>query len=64
MPKSITTSYIALIPKKDNPSSFSDFRSISLCSFVSKVVTKVLAIRLNSILPDIISDNQVGFVKG
>lgn len=41
MPKSFTSAYLALIPRKDNPTSFSDFYAISLCTFASKIITKV-----------------------
>lgn len=64
MPKSFTSSYIAFTPKRDNPTSFFDYWSITLCTFASKIITEVLAIRLNRLLPHIIADNQASFVKG
>jgi len=56
--------YIALIPKCKKPSSPKDFRPISLCNVVMKIVTKTIANRLNAILPDIIDEEQSAFVKG
>ncbi|XP_019157181.1 PREDICTED: uncharacterized protein LOC109153773 [Ipomoea nil] len=55
---------IVLIPKKPHPESFTDFRPICLCTFISKVLTRIVASRLSPILPKIISKEQAGFVEG
>lgn len=44
--KSINSSLIALIPKKDNPETVDDYRPISLLSYSLKCVTKILSSRL------------------
>ncbi|PKU80635.1 Putative ribonuclease H protein [Dendrobium catenatum] len=64
MPRFFTSTAIVLIPKKDNPEHWSDFRPISLCSFFNKLTSKIIARRLGSLLPNIISPNQSAFVKG
>ncbi|CAH9114746.1 unnamed protein product, partial [Cuscuta epithymum] len=64
IPKAMGSSLIALIPKRDKISTFSDFRPISLSNFISKVCTKLLATRLTFILPKLISPEQAGFMKG
>ncbi|VFQ85187.1 unnamed protein product [Cuscuta campestris] len=63
-PKSICKTLITLIPKVDNASSWKNFRPISLSSFPSKIITKILATRLTSLLPKIISREQGAFQKG
>lgn len=60
----MNSSFIVLIPKGDKPSKVSDFRRISLINSSMKLITKVLALRLNKILNKLISSSQSGFMKG
>jgi hypothetical protein len=62
--KSINHSYITLVPKKDNPEKVNDFRPISLLNSSIKMVTKLLANRLQPLAMEIIHENQYGFIKG
>ncbi|XP_027120639.2 uncharacterized protein [Coffea arabica] len=64
LPRAVTATSIALIPKVGHPQDFSQFRPISLCNFVNKLISRVLADRLAQVLPKIISPQQSGFVRG
>lgn len=55
---------LTLIPKKQNAVKISDFRPISCCNTVYKVIAKLLAKRLKQILPDVISNTQSAFIPG
>jgi hypothetical protein len=62
--KGINTTFIALIPKVESPQRLNDFRPISLVGSMYKILAKVLANRLHSIIGSVISDSQSAFVKG
>ncbi|XP_019154348.1 PREDICTED: uncharacterized protein LOC109150827 [Ipomoea nil] len=62
--RSITHTSIVILPKNANPETFADYRPISLCNFSSKIVTKLMVIRLASVLPRLLSPYQSGFVSG
>ncbi|XP_042964506.1 uncharacterized protein LOC122298703 [Carya illinoinensis] len=55
---------LVLIPKVEEPMGFGQFRPISLCSVVYKIMTKIMASRLAPILDKIISKEQVAFIPG
>ena len=54
----INRTNITLVPKTKNPTNMTEFRPISLCNVVYKLISKVLANRLKIILPHIIFENQ------
>lgn len=60
----LNSAYVTLLPKKAEALEVKDFRPISLIHSFAKIVTKTLANRLASRLPEIVSANQSAFIKG
>jgi len=61
--KDINHTFISLIPKPKTPIHPSNFRPISVCNVILKIITKTLANRVKSVLPSIITDHQSAFLS-
>lgn len=55
---------MVLIPKKENVEEIKDLRPTTLCNVLYKIIAKVLAKRLKTILPVTIFEEQSAFVPG
>ena len=64
MPEGVNSTSIVLIPKIANPSKLSDYRPISLCNVIYKVISKCLVNRLRPLLDDLISPEHSAFIPG
>lgn len=62
--QSINSSFITLVPKILAPKSVNDFRPISLLNSSLKLLTKLIANRLQSVILKVVHTNQYGFIKG
>ncbi|CAL1367235.1 unnamed protein product [Linum trigynum] len=56
--------FITLIPKVDHPEMIGQFRPISCCNFRYKVITKIMTIRLQPWLPNLVNELQAAFTGG
>lgn len=59
----INNSYITLVSKVSSPETVSDFRPISLLNISLKLLTKILANRLQSVILKLVHSNQYGFIR-
>ncbi|KAL2224532.1 UNVERIFIED_CONTAM: hypothetical protein Sindi_3020900 [Sesamum indicum] len=62
--KQINSTILTLIPKVRTPMSVNDFRPISCCNVLYKIIAKLLVQRLSSLLDKIISPCQTAFIPG
>lgn len=62
-PKSNHT-FLALTPKKPDANKCEDFRPISLCNVLYKIISKLIAKRLKPLLDGLISSHQNAFIPG
>jgi len=61
---SLNSTFLVLIPKTDSSLSFNDYRPISLCNLVYKLISKVIANQIKPFLGRRLSADQLGFLKG
>ncbi|CAL1390428.1 unnamed protein product [Linum trigynum] len=63
MLRSFNHTWLTLIPKVDNVENMKQLRPISLCQFVYKIITKIMAERLARWLPRIVSEGKNAFIR-
>ena len=59
---SLNATFVSLIPKSDKPASLNDFKPISLCNSVYKIITKVISNRIKPMLSKLMTKKQFVFL--
>ena len=62
--KAINHTFVTLMPKIPSASSLTDYRPISCCNVLYKIITKVLSNRLKTVIGKLVSEHQSAFIKG
>ncbi|KAL2223899.1 UNVERIFIED_CONTAM: hypothetical protein Sindi_2986700 [Sesamum indicum] len=62
--KQINSTILTVIPKVHSPTSVADFRPISCCNVLYKIIAKLIVQKLSVVLDKIISPCQAAFVPG
>ncbi|KAL2226576.1 UNVERIFIED_CONTAM: putative mitochondrial protein [Sesamum indicum] len=62
--KQVNSTLLALIPKVHNPMTVGDFRPISCCNVLYKIIAKLLVQRLSVVLDKLINPSQAAFIPG
>ncbi|KAL0322018.1 UNVERIFIED_CONTAM: Retrovirus-related Pol polyprotein from type-2 retrotransposable element R2DM [Sesamum calycinum] len=64
MLRQLNHTIIALVPKSEHSLSVADYRPISCCNVIYKVIIKIIADRLSPALEQLIDSSQAAFVGG
>jgi hypothetical protein len=62
--RSLNLNFLDLIQKLNKPTSFSDFRPISLCNLCYNLIEKIIVNRVKPFLSKTLLGEQLGFLKG
>ncbi|KAL5715982.1 hypothetical protein ACHQM5_017730 [Ranunculus cassubicifolius] len=60
----LNNSFITLVPKIEGEKTVGDYRPISLISGIYKIISKVLASRLKTVMPELVSEFQSAGIEG
>lgn len=64
LPDIVNEMTVALVPKISLPESIHQLRPISCCNFLPKIISKILVMRMKSMMDIIITQNQSAFIGG
>jgi hypothetical protein len=55
--------FIALILEKNDPKTFNDYKPVSLCNCVYKIIPKILANKIKGVLSKVIFKEKIRFLN-
>ena len=64
IPEYLNRTHIVLIPKIQGPETLANYRPISLCNTVYKIITKIIVARSRPYLDKLVSPLQTAFISG
>ncbi|KAG7551702.1 Ribonuclease H domain [Arabidopsis thaliana x Arabidopsis arenosa] len=64
LPQSTNDALLVLIAKVAKPDRITQFRPVSLCNVLFKIITKMMVIRLKSVISKLIGPAQASFIPG
>ena len=64
LPRNFNTTALALIPKVPGADKMIQFRPVSCCTTVYKIIARLIKNKLKLFISDAVQGNQVGFVQG
>lgn len=64
LPPAANDVFIVLLPKVAKPERITQFRPVSLCNVLFKVITKMMVIRLKNVISKLIGPAQSSFIPG
>uniref|UniRef100_A0A803N4X6 Reverse transcriptase domain-containing protein n=1 Tax=Chenopodium quinoa TaxID=63459 RepID=A0A803N4X6_CHEQI len=62
--KQVNNTLLTMVSKDEDDVFVSQYRHIACCNVIYKIISKLLCLRLKTILPGLISENQGAFVEG
>lgn len=62
--KCLNKAAITLVPKKEGPETLTDYRPISVVNTIIKIISKIMATRLQPVMDRLVSPRQTAFIKG
>jgi len=62
--KEVNHTFLTLVPKVFDSFNLVDFRPISCCNVLCKLISKLLSNRLQAVITELIFPNQSAFIKG
>lgn len=62
--KSISSTFIVFIPKKEGARELRDFHPISLITSLYKIISEVLSLRLREVMGSVVGATQSAFIIG